>query len=451
MKKILALILSLAIVLSCFAGCQPSDVDPTESEKSTMSTESAEDIQNVDTNPTTDTTEEPTENTNDPIDKNIVGALGFNEFDSELISYINGSMAEENYMVSPTSLKMAMALLAAGAETETLDEILNAMGFESVDSYLAWAKSITDLEFDDSEDKDDNNSENSDGTITEKFSVGKKDSAFSIGYGIWHNANQPGAFRDIYKDRLQELNAMFAEVPGDQLHIEINNWVDEKTNGLIPQLFAESLEEYANILVNTVYLKGAWINDFSESNTKDGDFTTISGEIVTKELMHQESQFKYYEDKDTQLLIMDLDNGFKVAFVLGNNEDVLDAIENAQRQLVNVTLPKFEIDTTFNNEMTDFLKNTGINTAFSDVADFSTMMDSPVKLDSVIQKTKLKVDENGLEAAAATSAMMMGNAIQQEKPEPVYFTADKPFTFYVFTDDVSLESPELLFYGQYVK
>jgi serpin B len=118
---------------------------------------------------------------------------------------------------------------------------------------------------------------------------------------------------------------------------------------------------------------------------------------------------------------------------------------------VNVTLPKFEIDTSFNTEMNDYLQHAGISTAFTELADFSTMMDSPVMIDSVIQKTKIKVDEKGLEAAAATAVMVMGTSAVTQKPIPVYFTADKPFTFYVFTDDASLYSPELLFYGQYVK
>ena len=66
---------------------------------------------------------------------------------------------------------------------------------------------------------------------------------------------------------------------------------------------------------------------------------------------------------------------------------------------------------------------------------------------TIIQKTKIKVDEEGLEAAAVT-AIMMDNAtsISPSKPQPKIFKADKPFSFYIYSND---ELPkELLFYGE---
>ena len=66
---------------------------------------------------------------------------------------------------------------------------------------------------------------------------------------------------------------------------------------------------------------------------------------------------------------------------------------------------------------------------------------------SIIQKTKIKVDEKGIEAAAATAVIAVEGCALEE-PEVKEFIADKPFKYMILTDS---ETPELLFYGQLVE
>ena len=115
-------------------------------------------------------------------------------------------------------------------------------------------------------------------------------------------------------------------------------------------------------------------------------------------------------------------------------------------------MPKFEIETTA-SDIIDFLKTKGINLAFdSEIADFSNMMDTGNYINQIVQKTKIKLDENGVEAAAVTAVVMDATScLPQEPPKPIYFIADEPFTFYIYTNVGEAETPELLFYGQYVK
>ena len=63
----------------------------------------------------------------------------------------------------------------------------------------------------------------------------------------------------------------------------------------------------------------------------------------------------------------------------------------------------------------------------------------------IIQKSKVSIDEEGLEAAAATAVMMYGNTAVHIPADPKVFCADRPFQFYVLNGN---EAPELLFYGQ---
>ena len=93
------------------------------------------------------------------------------------------------------------------------------------------------------------------------------------------------------------------------------------------------------------------------------------------------------------------------------------------------------------------LKAIGCGKMFEDggVAEFDPMFTKEVFVDDIIQKAKVKVDEKGLEAAAATAVIMTRATAVPNPEEPVEFTADHPFQFAIVRED---EAPELLFWGQ---
>ncbi|MBQ5376459.1 MAG: hypothetical protein IIU45_06280, partial [Lachnospiraceae bacterium] len=129
-----------------------------------------------------------------------------------------------------------------------------------------------------------------------------------------------------------------------------------------------------------------------------------------------------------------------------------DALSKAERTRVNVKLPKMDLDTSFTNkELVDFLKARGVDLAFRDdgSADFSVMcQDKPLYIDDILQKTRIKTDEDGLEAAAVTAIIMMEATAMEGEPDEVrVFHADKPFRFYICTDLEDGEN-EVLFCGQ---
>lgn len=428
MKKVLALLLVCALSISCFAGCAKTPETPTE--PSTEQTEPTPEVSTPDIEPAYPVIE-------------ASDGVGFTNLDTAWINFMNQKSPTTNYMISPLSLKMAVALAAAGANTETLDEILAAFEFATLDELLGWAKAVI------AQEEEINNSiaskENS------QFLKGY-DNAFSIANSIWHNSDKAGQFLDLYKGYVEELDAVFNETPGAELKDEINNWVNEKTNGMIPTLFSEDLSEHTNILINTLYMKCSWQSTFSEYSTKEGDFTTYTGGIVKKEMMNQEENFKYYADDDCELVILPMDHGINMAIVIGRNDNIVNKLNQAERNLVNVTMPKFEIETTEDN-IVEFMQSQGVNMAFDkENADFSNMMDIGTYINQIIQKTKIKLDENGVEAAAVTAVVMDAtSALPQEPPKPIYFNADEPFTFYIYTNVGDAEVPELLFYGQYIQ
>lgn len=407
MRRFISLFLIITLLLPCLIGCQPASTK---------------------------------------IPSTIDSSAGFTEFDGNLIAYLHNEHASENFMVSPASLKMALLLAAAGANGNTLDEMLEVVGYENLDDYIAWAASVN--AFEDSANQYFADKKNN------KWTDKNYNAEFAIANGIWHNTDQPGVFLDSYKARIEQLGGTFDELPGDELKDAINNWINEQTRGMIPELFQGSLAQKSNVLVNTLYLKNHWSLPFDEDDTKEGDFTTINGSVVTKEMMEQTDSFEYYGDRNCQVLILHMDGGFNMAIVLGDNSDIISKLNKASTEDVHVVLPKFEIDSMFEEELKQFLIESGIVDAFvyGATSDFSNMMDSDVVISDVMQKTKLEVNESGLKAAAVTAITMEPDGIAPGIPKrPIDFIADKPFTFYIYAESDELASPELLFYGQYVK
>ncbi len=361
---------------------------------------------------------------------------GFTVLDSELIRYLEeNGYREKSYLVSPLSLKAALALAAAGAEGDTRAELLQALGFADEEALLAWYDGVKAL---------------SETTRFEK-ECPVEAALFVLANSIWHNADKEGAFRPEYVQKVGErLGAEAKELPGAELAGAVNDWVKEQTHGLIPQI-VEDLSNSTAALVNTLYLMSAWTDSFDPEATAPGLFTTLTGEQVERELMHRTTHCAYYEDEGTQLIVLPMEGGLRMAFVLGGTDGLTDKLGKAERAKVEITLPRFEVETALDdNELVELLRQLGVEKAFTDEADFSGMSDESWAIGEIVQKTRLKLDEEGVEAAAATAIIMVESAMPAEPtPEPLMvFTADRPFSFCIYAGEG--ETAELLFYGQYV-
>ncbi|SHI36427.1 serpin B [Butyrivibrio fibrisolvens DSM 3071] len=373
------------------------------------------------------------------------------DYNNALIQYVEkNGFAQENYMISPTSFRAAMALAIAGADNETKDELLHAMGFNDMDELVAWYVSVTESVdkysewLEDAQKDFDKNKDDYGDDATEPSG------AFDLENSIWRNTTAAsGELSQDYMDYVaKNFGAAANNVSADEITDAVNNWVNENTDGLIPSI-SNNLSAADLVLINTLYLKSSWRNDFSEYDTEEGDFTTITGDVVQKDFMNQTEEFMYYEDDDCKFVILPMNGGVDAVFILGDATGIMDKIPEASREDVSVSIPKFETETSFSqNELIGFCKERGATSAFEEGADFSLMSDEmSLFITDIIQKTKIEVDEKGVKAAAATDIMMC-DACAQEEEKPKEFIADQPFTYMILTDS---EIPELLFYGQLVK
>lgn len=259
--------------------------------------------------------------------------------------------------------------------------------------------------------------------------------------------------------------------------LRVNGWVAELTRNKINDLLnpGDVTDRTRSILVNAIYWKGAWANEFSKNQTKLDRFTPLAGDRVIVPLMRQQSDFQVMErDGIKAILLPYVGDEVEMAVFLPNAAKGLpnfekklttDLLANLLRDLANtklratiLTMPKMRVE--WRENLSTSLKAMGAPTAFSSDADFSGIATFPIpgadpsetglKFTHVVHKTFLEVDETGSEAAAATAILAVAITAARHAPPPpppFVFCADKPFFFLLRDRRTGL----ILFMGRYVK
>jgi serpin B len=187
----------------------------------------------------------------------------------------------------------------------------------------------------------------------------------------------------------------------------INKWAEDKTNGKIKDLLAPGsiTPDVVMVLANAIYFKGDWLYKFDSLKTEKEWFYKEDGSKAKTKLMHIESSFSYAENEDYQALELPYKGNELVMriFLPQKNrsieylleQKVLETQATGWRSNVQVFLPKMELETSY--DLKKPLEELGLLSMFSD-ANFSGMADVPLKVDKMLQKAYLKVDEKGTEA-----------------------------------------------------
>ncbi|KAK5645687.1 hypothetical protein RI129_004151 [Pyrocoelia pectoralis] len=249
---------------------------------------------------------------------------------------------------------------------------------------------------------------------------------------------------------------------------KINIWVEEKTNSKIKDLVtADCLNELTRlVLVNAIYFKGNWAHQFSKEATRTEKFYISDSETVDCDMMHITKRFNYRDDEelDAQILEMKYTNeNVSMVIILPHKRN---GIEELEKKLVNVdlstisermrnvevevSLPKFKIETTM--DLNDVLTKMGLGIIFEPGnADFSEVSESPEPLhvSKVIQKAFIEVNEEGAEAAAATAVTMFRCLAMPIPVQKITFKVDHSFIIILQTHDEA--ASHVLFYGRIVQ
>ena len=232
----------------------------------------------------------------------------------------------------------------------------------------------------------------------------------------------------------------------------INGWCNEKTKGMIPSILEEVDPCMVSYLLNAIYFKADWTSKFDEKNTKEEAFTTENG-TTRVPMMHQNVLIQYIKNDTYSAIEMPYGNGLWRMNVMLPEEgksidDVIDCLkedyENRSYRAheVDLKLPRYETesDTDKAGGLINLMQKMGIQLAFnrnlSEIPNMATRNEQPVNLyiEIMRQKAKIKVNEEGSEAAAVTVAGMTeysaGPNTIIEYPKAT-FHANRPFVYVI--------------------
>lgn len=347
-------------------------------------------------------------------DANI--AFGF-----KLFSALVSKKVEQNTVVSPTSIAIALSMLYNGAGSETKAEMAKALSLEGMTleelngANLALQQSL----------------ENADSGIQLAIA-----NSLWIRQGLSLRHQFLKNNRQYYDAQVTNLNFASPEAVGI-----INRWVAEQTEDNIEEIIDRINPDDVLFLLNAVYFKGNWSEAFDKAQTQTQIFYSADGSSKQHPFMSRRDEYQYYENDRFQAIALPYGEGDLSMYVFlprqgGNLNAFLSQLtpQNCNQWLSQfksrqglLKMPRFKSE--YKVELKDVLATLGASSMFDgNRADFSAMTSEAVAVDRVSHRTFIQVNEEGTEAAATTGVGVQVTSAMPEN-QPFEMTVDRPFFF----------------------
>jgi serpin B len=354
----------------------------------------------------------------------------------------------DNLVLSPASIRLALAMAWAGAEGVTAEQMAEVLHLDLPAEEMHAALNAVDTLL------AARNREEPPGPDDRERKV-----VLTISNALWGQAGFE--FLETFLDTLAVsygagMRLVDFVVATEEARATINDWVSDQTNERIPELIpAGVLSELTRLVItNAVYLDASWMTMFDPAETRDGSFTTLEGEEVTAEVMHQTHGFLYsagpgwqavelpYVGNELAMLLIVPDAGSFGEVEADLGAVLAGAVAGLSMTDVALGLPTWEFRT--QASLVEMLASLGMTDAFDQArADFSAMTGEPdLFISDVLHEAFISVDEDGTEAAAATAVIMDLRAAMPG--DTVDLEIDRPFLFSLY----DRESGEVLFIGR---
>jgi len=354
-----------------------------------------------------------------------------NEFGFDLYKALAPEFEEDNMVISPFSIRIALSMLANGAKDNTLDEILSTIkGTQGLEANNKVHQSLIEI------------LSNIDQRVV-----------FQSVQSIWHDQNfKPNSdFLDVnrlyYNAEILPLD--FSNPLSKDI---INDWVSKATQQKIQSIIEDISPDHIMFLINAIYYKGLWRQAFEKKNTfQSVFFKEREVEIPVEMMFSSEIDFGYFRDEKMEMVSIPFGRGnFQLSAIMPaahlNLDEIVKDLDQQKweewQTLVSkghglhLYFPKFEVETKM--ELSPVLSLLGMPEVFTAKANLKGIHDqAPLEVSEVNHKTYLKVDEAGAEAAAVTSVGIVVTSL----PPSVIF--NRPFLLMIH----ELETDCILFLG----
>ncbi len=343
------------------------------------------------------------------------------------VNLLKQNQFDENVLLSPLSILFALAMSENGAKNSTLIEYETLLGIENwelnyfLEGYNLYRQNKLELE----------------------------DYPLQLANSIWFRNSEDFTVDENFLQRnanvfnAQIYSSNFNEATVD----DINKWVKENTDGMIPSIIDRLDERAVMCIINALTFEADWDEQYNEYQVREGSFYSLGGTRQNAEFMYSD-EYKYLcDDKSTGFIKYYEGQNYAFVALLPNEnvkftdyitsltgKKVLDLLSNAQDTKVKTKLPKFEYS--FETELSDQLKALGLKLPFDvDNADFSgigTYADGNIYISKILHKTYISVAEKGTRAGAVTAEILNGSSAPQKEIE-VYL--DRPFVYMILDCD----------------
>ncbi|XP_064017157.1 leukocyte elastase inhibitor-like isoform X1 [Pogoniulus pusillus] len=367
-------------------------------------------------------------------------------FALDLLRRFNETNPTGNLFYSPLSVSAALAMVLLGAKGNTESQMLKTLHFDKVEDVHSRFRTLT-------------------------MDVNRSNAPYLLRLASRLFGEKTYSFLPDFLTNTQKLyGADLATVDFgracDEARKEINQWVEEKTEGKIPDLLSEgSVSSMTKlVLVNAIYFKGNWAEKFAEADTTDKPFRLNKNERKTVKMMYQKKKFHFAYIPEVKIRVLELpyeEEELSMIILLPDDiEDDSTGLQKLEKQLtleklqewtcpqrlystdVHVHLPKFKLEESY--DLGSDLAALGLLDVFeSGKADLSGMSGArDLFISKIVHKAFVEVNEEGTEAAAATAVMcgitMVHMAIEEN------FNADHPFFFFIRHNPTQ----SILFFGR---
>ena len=332
---------------------------------------------------------------------------------------------EQNSLISPYSMIMALAMTANGANADTLSEMENVLGggmsIDSLNEYLYCLQKTSN-----------------------------KDSGFKSAQSLWIKKNSVKVNDSFLENVKSCYDSQVYEAAFDSNTVsDINNWVNRSTDGMIKELIKEIGTDSFMYIINALCFEKKWDAPYMDYQVKKDKFTSIDGKSQDVNMMNS-TEYHYIEGDGVKGFKKPYEadeNGKRYNFVALLPDDFDEFVDNLTADkltelltnnihtTVYAGLPKFSYD--YSLSVKQSLINMGMENAFLPSADFSKMSDEKeIFIGDVIHKTYIDVSESGTKAAAVTAVEMDCGSSMPEEPKEVYL--NKPFIYMIVDSQTNI-------------
>lgn len=346
-----------------------------------------------------------------------------NDFSFNLYRAINEDMEKKSNITSPLSVTYVLGMLNDGAEGNTSKEISQVLGFET-NSKLAineYCKSLIDQ-------------------------APIADPSVILHIANIVAADKNVALRDSYQKDMQDYYS--AEVASldfsNRSSVDyLNNWCNEKSQGMIPEIIKNLSPEDLIILMNAVYFKATWTEKFDKNDTHEESFTMADNTSINLPMMHRNAQVRYCSNDIYTGIWLPFGSGDKwsMKVLLPEEGKTVDDIiasltneswnhQNWMYAITDIKMPRFT--TKSDIILNKLIASLGAPSMFDPMkADFSLMTKNayPLFVSLLKQKSAIEVTEEGTKTTAVTVALMdMADAGIEDRG---VFHANRPFVYII--------------------